>query len=118
MIQRTADWARKREMNRDDHSLPPLPHSCARTPALPGTGAEDLVPALPYCRQPSARSSLQRLRRSTHLRALGATSRVPDQSRPALTVEVCDNPAVGAASPISLGSTWPSRPDFGVSSQI
>jgi hypothetical protein len=40
-----------------------------------------------------------------HRRAFGATSRVPDQFRPALTVEVCDSPAVGAASPISLGST-------------
>ncbi len=38
-------------------------------------------------------------------RALGATRRVADQLRPALTVEVCDRPAVGAASPISLGST-------------
>ena len=41
----------------------------------------------------------------SYRRALGATSRVPDQFRPALTVEVCDSPAVGAASPISLGST-------------
>jgi len=39
------------------------------------------------------------------LAALGATSRVPDQLGPALTVEVWDRPAVGAASPISLGST-------------
>jgi len=34
------------------------------------------------------------------------------------TLEVCDRPAVGAASPISLGSTCPSRPAFGVSSQM
>src|SRR6185437_14540749 len=38
-------------------------------------------------------------------RAFGATSLVPDQLRPALIVEVCESPAVGAASPISLGST-------------
>jgi len=37
--------------------------------------------------------------------ALGATRRLADQFFPALTVDVCDNPAVGAASPISLGST-------------
>src|SRR6185312_11078755 len=48
-------------------------------------------------------------------RALGATSRVADQFLPALTVDVCESPAVGAASPISLGSTWPSRPALGVS---
>ena len=36
---------------------------------------------------------------------LGVTSRLPDQSRPALTVLVCARPAVWAASPISLGST-------------
>jgi hypothetical protein len=45
----------------------------------------------------------------THLlpyrRAFGATRRVPDQSRAALTLEVWDSPAVGAASPMSLGST-------------
>lgn len=40
-----------------------------------------------------------------HLRAFGATSRVPSQSRAALTLEVWDSPAVGAASPMSLGST-------------
>src|SRR6266542_1765190 len=50
-------------------------------------------------------------------RDLGATSRVPDQSCAALTVVVCERPAVGAASPISLGSTCPDRPVFGVSSQ-
>src|SRR5580704_7036821 len=44
-------------------------------------------------------------RSGPHRRAFGATSRVPDQSRAALTLEVCDRPAVGAASPISLGST-------------
>src|SRR5215475_11348676 len=49
-------------------------------------------------------------------RARGATSRLADQLRPALTVDVWERPAVGAASPISLGSTWPSRPVFGVSS--
>src|ERR1700722_20602581 len=51
-------------------------------------------------------------------RASGAPSLVLDQFRPALTVEVCERPAVGAASPISLGSTWPSRPVFGVSSRM
>ena len=48
--------------------------------------------------------------------ARGATSRAPLQSLPALTVEVCCRPAVGADSVISLGSTCPSRPAFGVSS--
>jgi len=38
-------------------------------------------------------------------RDLGATRRVPSQSRPALTLEVWESPALGAASPISLGST-------------
>ena len=56
--------------------------------------------------------------RLSQRRALGATSLLPDQSRPALTVDVWDRPAVGAASPISLGSTCPGRPDFGVSSQM
>ena len=51
-------------------------------------------------------------------RAFGATSREPDQSRPALTLDVWASPAVGAASPMSLGSTWPGRPDLGVSSQM
>lgn len=41
----------------------------------------------------------------TQRRAFGATRRVADQLRPALTVEVWESPAVGAASPISLGST-------------
>src|SRR5260221_3150201 len=47
--------------------------------------------------------------------ALGATRRVAAQFFPALTVDVCDSPAVGAASPISLGSTWPSPPALGAS---
>jgi hypothetical protein len=70
--------------------------------------------------------SLRRMVTDRHLicaaqpyrRAFGATSRVPDQFRPALTVDVCDSPAVGADSPISLGSTWPSRPVLGVSSKM
>lgn len=51
-------------------------------------------------------------------RARGATSRVPAQSRPAETELVWDRPAVGAASPMSLGSMCPGRPAFGVSSQM
>ena len=51
-------------------------------------------------------------------RALGDTSRVPDQSWAALMLLVCERPAVCAASPMSLGSTWPSRPALGVRSQI
>src|SRR5579875_1389760 len=43
-------------------------------------------------------------------RALGATSREPDQSLAALTLEVWARPAVGAASPMSLGSTSPGLP--------
>jgi hypothetical protein len=38
-------------------------------------------------------------------RAFGATRRLPDQSRPALTLDVWESPAVGADSPMSLGST-------------
>ncbi len=49
--------------------------------------------------------------------ALGETRRVPDHSGAALVLRVLDRPAVGAASSMSLGSTWPSRPAFGVSSQ-
>src|SRR5690606_12343581 len=46
---------------------------------------------------------------------LGGTSRVPDQSGAAEMVLVCERPAVMASSPMSLGSTWPSRPALGVS---
>ena len=45
-------------------------------------------------------------------------SRVPDQSAAAATLVVACSPAVGAASPMSDGSTWPGRPALGVSSQI
>ncbi len=55
---------------------------------------------------------------SRYLRAFGATSLLADQSRPALTVQVCESPAVGADSPMSLGSTWPSLPVLGVSSKM
>ena len=51
-------------------------------------------------------------------RALGATNLDPDQSRAADTLEVWASPAVGAASPISLGSTWPGLPALGVRSQM
>src|SRR5690606_13718658 len=53
-----------------------------------------------------------------YLRTLGATSRVPDHSLAALMLLVCESPAVCAASPMSLGSTWPSRPALGVISQM
>src|SRR5438270_106026 len=43
-------------------------------------------------------------------RPFGDTSRVPDHSGAAATLESAARPAVGAASPISDGSTWPGRP--------
>jgi hypothetical protein len=55
---------------------------------------------------------------SAYLRALGATKREPDQSLAADTLDVWARPAVGAASPMSLGSTWPGLPALGVSSQM
>ena len=39
------------------------------------------------------------------LAAFGATSRAPAQPSLMVAFEVCDRPAVGAASAISLGST-------------
>ena len=57
-------------------------------------------------------------RATRYLRALGATRREPDQSLAAHTLDVWARPAVGAASPMSLGSTWPGLPAFGVSSQM
>jgi hypothetical protein len=68
-----------------DAGRPPVPE--AGRPLVPEAG-----------RLPVPAASGQR-------RALGATSLVPDQFFPALTVDVCDRPAVGAASPTSLGST-------------
>jgi hypothetical protein len=72
---------------------------CARTPEAASTGTPG--PALSgRCRgRPGPR------RPNAQRRDLGATRRVPSQSRPALTLEVCESPALGAASPISLGST-------------
>ena len=61
---------------------------------------------------------LGRQRRLPPRAAFGATSREPDHSGAALVLRVLDSPAVGAASSMSLGSTWPSRPALGVSSQI
>src|SRR3954463_12749908 len=52
------------------------------------------------------------------LAALGVTSRLPLQSLPTLTLLAAERPAVVAGSEMSLGSTWPSRPVFGVSSRI
>src|SRR3954469_15983937 len=57
--------------------------------------------------------SAQRLRAER-----GATRRAPLQSLPALMMVVWASPAVGADSVMSLGSTCPSRPALGVSSQI
>ena len=72
-------------------------------------------------RQPATRrrAAVGRAERRGLLLGLGPsaqTRRAPLQSLPALTVEVCCRPAVGADSLISLGSTCPSRPAFGVSS--
>src|SRR5262249_42862984 len=51
------------------------------------------------------------------VRDFGCTSRLALQS-PRLTDEVGISPAVGAASAISAGSTWPGLPVLGVSTQI
>src|SRR5580693_78992 len=75
-------------------------------------------PAGPRGRPSPFRRSQNGITKENQRRAFGATSREPDQSLAALTVEVCASPAVGAASPISLGSTWPGLPALGVSSQI
>src|SRR6266702_6808919 len=102
LLTRAADRARKM---RDALSLPPASVTHATPPLRP-----------PRTRR--TRSSAPPRGAPPQRRAFGATSRVPDQSLPALTVDVCDSPAVGAASPTSLGSTWPARPDLGVSSHM
>ena len=73
----------------------------------PGTGYAQSATSCPGARTPEAASigSAGRSGPSAQRRDLGATRRVPSQSRPALTLEVCESPALGAASPISLGST-------------
>ena len=72
---------------------------CARTPDA--AQYRDPGPALSGRR----REQHGPQRPNAQRRDLGATRRVPSQSRPALTLEVCESPALGAASPISLGST-------------
>jgi hypothetical protein len=91
---------------RDVFSVPPASVTRAGYPyrnhfaAPPQEAAARTRAALSASRRP-----LEGARRAAQRRAFGATNRVPDQSLPALTVEVCDSPAVGADSPISLGST-------------
>jgi hypothetical protein len=72
---------------------------CARTPEAASTGNPAQPSAAGAAGPPGPR------RPDAQRRDLGATRRVPSQSRPALTLEVCESPALGAASPISLGST-------------
>src|SRR5690606_8368798 len=52
------------------------------------------------------------------LAAFGVARRLPLQSLPTLTLLDAVRPAVVAASEMSLGSTYPARPVFGVRSRI
>src|SRR5690606_16420314 len=51
-----------------------------------------------------------------HGHLLWVDSLVATQPSPTAFVVVIDNPAIGAASPMSAPDTWPSRPTFGVNS--
>jgi phosphatidylserine/phosphatidylglycerophosphate/cardiolipin synthase-like enzyme len=115
------DWHDKRP-DRVTPTRPATPPP-ARTDAQahPAVGRAGVPTRLRPGRPPVARpppSPLVNRRQRRLLAAFGATSREPTQPSLTVMLEVCESPAVGAASAISLGSTCPGRPVFGVSTQI
>ena len=78
-----------------------------------------LRPGRPFGARPVARAVVNSgVCQRRDLPAFGATSREPAQPSLTVALEVCESPAVRAASAISLGSTCPERPVFGVSTQM